>query len=86
MIITHINEYFNKNIVQSTKIMLDKYCTTYYYKNVQSTNERGENMKKMTFRQKRDLLNKFEPFIIGGVQLISALAGAAVGIAICYFF
>lgn len=43
-------------------------------------------MKKMTFRQKRDLLNKFEPFIIGGVQLISALAGAAVGIAICYFF
>ena len=48
--------------------------------------KRGENMKKMTFRQKRDLLDKFEPFIIGGVQLISALAGAAVGIAICYFF
>lgn len=48
--------------------------------------ERGENMKKMTFRQKRDLLDKFEPFIIGGVQFISALAGAAVGIAICYFF
>lgn len=42
-------------------------------------------MKKMTFRQKRDLLDKFEPFIIGGVQFISALAGAAVGIAICYF-
>ena len=30
-------------------------------------------MKKMTFRQKRDLLDKFEPFIIGGVQFISAL-------------
>lgn len=43
-------------------------------------------MKKMTFRQKRDLLDKFEPFIIGGVQFISALAGAAVGIAICHFF
>lgn len=44
-------------------------------------------MKKMTFRQKRDLLDKFESFIIGGVQfIIGALAGAAVGIAICYFF
>lgn len=73
-------------IVQCTKITIDKECTTYYYKNVQSTKERGEDMKKMTFRQKRDLLDKFEPFIIGGVQFISALAGAAVGIAICYFF
>ncbi len=46
----------------------------------------SELLKKMTYRQKRDLLNKFEPFIIGAVQLISALAGAATGIAICYFF
>nr|DAQ56278.1 MAG TPA: YtxH-like protein [Caudoviricetes sp.] len=43
-------------------------------------------MKKWTFRQKRDLLNKLEPWIITLVQFISALLGAACGIAICYFF
>ena len=43
-------------------------------------------MKKWTYRKKRDLLDKLEPWITALVQLISALAGAAVGIAICYFF
>lgn len=43
-------------------------------------------MKKWTYRQKRNLLDKLEPWITALVQLISALAGAAVGIAICYFF
>lgn len=48
--------------------------------------ERRTWMKKWTYRQKRDLLDKLEPWITALVQLISALAGAAVGIAICYFF
>lgn len=34
-------------IVQCTKITIDKDCTAYYYKNVQSTKERGENMKEI---------------------------------------
>ena len=32
-------------------------------------------MKKWTYRQKRDLLDKLEPWITALVQLISALAG-----------
>lgn len=51
-----------------------------------SCNERRTWMKKWTYRQKRDLLDKLEPWITALVQFISALAGAAVGIAICYFF
>lgn len=43
-------------------------------------------MKKWTYRQKRDLLDKLEPWITALVQLISALAGAAVGISYLLLF
>lgn len=43
-------------------------------------------MKKLTYRQKRDFLNKWEWLIVGIVQLISAIAGAITGVFICHYF
>ena len=63
MIITHINEYFNKIIVQSTKITIDKDCTEYYYKNVQSTKKgviKVGRKKIPAFRRRRKSRNRKE--------------------------
>ena len=42
-------------------------------------------MKKLTYRQKRDFLDKCEWLITCAIQIVSALCGAICGILICHF-